>query len=162
MSTRQNEATYPSEKKKKMSRHRPWIFFLVFTCLSVSSDNPLWHAPEFGAHKLLSLTSSWLVFYWRIHLLASCRRLSKMDTSSPLTSACPVVSRTLSVSCAHAQTIFRPLFLVIFNYHECIGLVIRWLLADLFIYSSNFLLAVQLRYTTTTTTTINYYYHFNK
>ena len=50
---RQRKATYPSEKKE--SRHRPWIFFLVLTCLSAGS-------PQIELVNFCFLTSSWLVF----------------------------------------------------------------------------------------------------
>ena len=55
---RQREVTYPDEKKE--SKHRPWISFLIFSCISnmlvwsVTSRPPLERTPQNGARKLSS------------------------------------------------------------------------------------------------------------
>ena len=80
-----------------MSRHRPYIFFLTLTYLYTGSRNL---TPSFGTfpqirpHKLLSLSSSWLLFSWRLRLLDSPK-----NTSCPITSACRVGSSNIRLLC---------------------------------------------------------------
>ena len=68
-------------------------FFLVLTCLYTGSNI------HFGMPQCLELVnfllfiSSWLIFYWHLHLIMSCCRLSQKDTSCLLTSACRVGRR---------------------------------------------------------------------
>ena len=75
-------------------------FFLVQKFLCVGSHSltpPLECLPQIKGRKLSSLTYSWLVFNWRLHLIASWRSL---------TSACRVRSRTINFyshrACAQA------------------------------------------------------------
>ena len=85
------------------------------------------------------------MFYWRLHLIAPCRRLSKVLQIVPTLP--PVESRAeASASCAHAHKISDIQFsLVILNYNEYLCFVIWRLLSALFIYlfffySFNFLM----------------------
>ena len=86
------------------------------------------HPPQrIRACKLSSLTSSWLVFYWRLHLITSCHQLSKGHKLSP--HFCLSCQEQKQLPLAHARDISNIHFsLVIFAF------VIQWPLSDLFIY----------------------------
>ena len=51
-------------------------FFQVLTSLFTGSNTLLRVPQNFELVNFLLLTSSWLVFYWHLHLIASCRQLS--------------------------------------------------------------------------------------
>ena len=103
----------------------------------LESNTPFGVPQNLELVNFLLLTSLWLVFYWHLHLIASCRQFPEKDTSCPLTFVCRVRSRNISVSdySVHAhKTLDLQFSLVILNYNECLCLVIQWLLSALFIY----------------------------
>ena len=135
--------------EKNKWRHSLEILLVINAC-------PLSRSQPFGTHPLKLglvnfrlLTSSWLVFYSRLHLFMSRRRLPNVVHSLlPVVSGVKTSTSALSNKRKRFRTsIFSYLFL---TRNECLSLVIRQLLSTLCIYSFinlfNFLWAVQLRY----------------
>ena len=86
--------------------------------------------------NFLFLTSSWLIFYWHLHLIASCHQLS--ICGSCFSSLPPVVLgvEPYPFLLVHAHKVLDFQFsLDIFNY-KCLGLIIQRQLSYLFIYLS--------------------------
>ena len=84
----------PHKNKQHILQRKTWAhtylaFFLFLICLYTRS-------PRFGARKLSSFASSLLVFYRSLHLIASCRQLSKgHKLSSHFRLSCRVGSRNI-------------------------------------------------------------------
>ena len=125
-SSREKQATYPSEKK--MSRHRPWIFFLVLTCLSAGLCS-LTHPTK----KKLGIVN--------FCLLTSC---CQKDKSSPrFCLSCQELKHQLLLTLHEISDLKFSLFIC--NY-ECLCPFIDNYSLLYFVHSFNFLRVIQLCY----------------
>ena len=108
--------------------------------------HPLWGAPEFRAHKFLSFTSSWLVFYWRFHLLASYEEIQAVPSLTPIESGAETVTSARACARDFGPPVFLSYFLLQGVPQPCYSVTTVCLSIYLSIYLFNFLWAVQLRY----------------
>ena len=120
---------------RKREQTQTLNFFLFLTCLYTGSNGP------FGVPQSLELvnvllTSSWLVFYWRLHLLASGHRPFKGHKLS---------TYFRSFMCARFRTSNFPLSFLI-TMSGSVFLFDDYCLLYLFIYSLNYLWTVQSGY----------------
>ena len=108
LSTQQLKVTYTS---KKMSRDVEFFPASIILVHWVYAPLSLGGVPESGARKFSLLTSSWLVFYLRLHPITSCYQLSKgHELSSSLSHIVSGVETSISTR-ACARDFGLPVFL---------------------------------------------------
>ena len=105
-----------------MSRHRPWIFPGSNMLVHWDFRPPFRMSQNLELVNFLRLTSPWPAFHWRLHPLASCRRLPKGHKSFPIFRlSCREKRHPFPVHMRKWSSDLKS-SLVIFNYHEWLGL----------------------------------------